>query len=605
MSNNNNTHLRLLGTVWSDETATTLLGYVIIDTREQLPRMKTLTIAQTKNLLTSTEFENVSLDKGEIHSTECSMDRLPKYDQRGKVIANGGYMVVARITDDKGETRGFRLVSSRGEILNVAYETLMNQVDTNSIFLNNAKITTRGETKYISAIRSEFKEIQLGTKTDEKEKARPLAPVTHEETVITRTNTPEYHANYLRKVIEKVARKGLSKGDYALRSPKSKDYSIFYKEFLKPEYPELAQYARHDIGWTQVIGVMLLIAKGEPEVKYLYPYLREKSVYSKSNLRVVKSVRTRDSNSKRTDVYYKRLNLGLVSPELLDIVRKYDKNGDVYNVLSLYNRVYEGKLLNGEAVHRLSNDVTNNINSLVLRSFVSRLENEANKPSRSKQVEHFVYDTEELDYFSEDGVEKLGLTLNPERGGIKVNSPLYSPIKQNNLRSSGGVTIRYVFDGVDLTQDQISELTELGNCYGDFNIFRMLVDLQKYREQKNPDESKFAMLVNFYVYVLAVHNKSFAKATTLYLGLNKDIVFDINDVYQSTNRSDKLLYHSGLRFGTKAELVRGQSFSGVRTNYVPKNTKNGFTQTMEAVGESLTLPKNGIPRKSNMFSYWS
>lgn len=603
---NNNQHLRLLGTVWADGSFKTLLGYVIIDTREQLPNLKTLTVQQTGKLLEVSDFENATLEGGKVVCTECSNDRLPKYNQFGNILANKGYMITTRIIDDKGATRGFRLVSSQGEILNVTNETLLKQVNEHGVYLINAKTMERKGTVFISAIRHEFKEMELNSKPTEKvNHQEKISNSEHSSSVTGRTNTPEAHANYLNKIISRVATKGILKGDYALRSPKSKDYKIFYKEFLKPRYPELAQQARHDLAWTQVIATMLLIAEGVTIPRYVGGYMTRKPIDDDSaKIKVVARVKSADRRDNREDVYYKRNNLSRVSSELIETVRQYDTTGDVVKTLILYNAVYDGFTSTEEPVRQLTVDQCGVIQNQTLRSFAMRLINEKTNPPSRKKVSHYMYNTEDLDYFTEDGIEKLGLTLNPGFHGRRVDSPLFKPVRERGNQKVGGVQLRYVFQGVDLTEEQEMKLADLGNCYGDYNIFRMLADLQDYRAKRTPDESKLAMLLNFYVYVLAIHNKPFAKATIEALGLEKDIVFIIENVYQGTNRSDKLLYHSGLRFGTKAELVRGESFSGAKTNYVPKYTKLGYTRAMEEAGVSLPLPDSGIPRKSNTFSAW-
>lgn len=593
MSAKTNSHLRLLGTVWADESASNLLGYVVIDTREQLPRIQTLTTHQMYHLLMTAPFENARLENGEVYSTECSLDRLPKYNQRGKAFANEGYMVVARITDNNGDTRGFRLVTSRGEILNVAYETLMNQVETNSIFLINAKVSSRNNTPFVSAIRGEFKELNLGGRNKDAEHT-PQGP----------TNTPEAHANYLNKLISKVATAFITRGDYPLNSPKTKDYKIFYKEFLKPKYPELAQYARKDIGWTQVIAILLLIAEGVKIPPFSNGVVHHDSVLDPyRKIYVVKRLRTKDK-VKRTDTYYKQIRIGRVPEDLLTLVKQYDATGDVYRTLTLYNRVYDGKLPDGTPVREIGNNRANIIGNSTLNSFVKRLINDTNSSIYRKKVDFFVYDTAELDYFSDEGYEKLGLTLNPARDGARVESPLFKPITQSHRGTVGGALVHYVFNDSNLTEAQVLELFSLGQCYGDFNIFRLIQELLDRRSFKALDHKKVEFLLNFYMYVLAVHNKPFAKATALYLGITHSVLFDIDEVSQRTNRSDLLLYHSGLRFGTKAQLVRGESFSGSKTNYVPNYTKQGFNDLMYSLGHEHRIDKKAIPRFSNVFSYW-
>ena len=609
MINKGNAHLRLLGTVWSDNTGSNQLGYVIIDTREQLPRMTTLTVHQLHNLLATTPFENARLENGAVVSTECSLDRLPKYNQQGVIFANEGYMIVGRITDERGETRGFRLVTSRGEILNVTSETLLKQVETSNIFLINAKVVTRNNNLHISAIRNEFKVFEMSSTL-----SRPAEDYDAEETSSPgRTNTPEAHAGYLRKLISKVATSGLEKGQPALRSPNTKDYRIFHKEFLKPRYPELAQYARHDIGWVQIIATMLLLSEGVKVPKYSGGYITNKPLsISKKEIKVVAKVGSSDRNPSKEDVFFKRGMLNRVSEQLIDIVAAYDATGDVVNALELYNMVYDGTTPDGHPVRQLTEVFYGVIENESIKTFVMNLINEKINPPVRRKVEHFMYTTDELDYFSEAGVEQLGLTLDPERDGLRIESPLLKPIRTTGKITRGGMPLRYVFEGIDLTDEQIEKLKELGNCYGDFNIFRMLADIQqeletptysgeRYRERL---EVRAPVLINFYVYILAVHNRYFAKEVVLYLGLTPQVLFDIDSVYQATNRSDKIFYHSGLRFGTKATLVRGASFSSAKTNYTPKQTFNGFTSLMSKVAPSYTLPSNYIPRLTNLNCNW-
>lgn len=609
---NTNSAYRILGTVW--ETATSQVGYAVIDTEEKLPQVRLVTTAQAIAFAQNTGFENADIENGALVITECSVNRLPKYDTKGNVFENAGYMIVARLTDNNGITRGFKIVSHKGEVLHVAYGTLVGQAETNVISLINAKLRpnnsgTNGGVAIVSAIRGEFKEVVIAPKEPAKE--TPVNAFASSDKYATRANSKGYHENFLNKVISRVATQYLIMGKKAFPKKKdiqSKRFKIYLNEFIRVKYPEFEGLMKQNLHWGYTIPALLEYMKN-PAIGYE----TSGKIYS-SEIEVTRSINLiRDLGAYRatnhkltTEERYEHYGLGVVPDAVIKFVEGLgDENAvDIVIMLQAVNKVYVGDVYHLDKLNRVLRkpDLSAGVNNITIRAHINKLRNafaDAESGKLAKDISKKRYVTSELDYSTLEGVESLGITLEESQVGLRVPSPIYKDITSVRHNGTvGGTLLRYAYEGLTLSEEAKSELSNLVNCYGDLKILGELVHLNKYTEEYRGLEdanllegNKFAngylRLVNFYTYILAVHNPSFATKVVDLLGIDGILDFSIDDVDQPTNLSDKLFYNSGLRFSTKAELLVGKSWGGAKTNIVPKNTHAGYMETVNNAGAKL------------------
>ena len=158
--------LRIIGQVIDIRDNKTLLGYVIMV--EKTRKFKIYTVDQTKILLSRFKFVNAELKDDNITNTECSMDKILKFDSRMNVIDNFGITVLAEIYSGD-EAFGYRAMDKTGKIIDIRKEDLLSIVSS-GIDLLNAKVVTRGGKSYISGIKDSFTRIDKSTTTIDKPK---------------------------------------------------------------------------------------------------------------------------------------------------------------------------------------------------------------------------------------------------------------------------------------------------------------------------------------------------------------------------------------------------------------------------------------------------
>ena len=157
--------LRIVGQVVENIKDKQPIGYVVMTERTQ--KFKMYTINQTKSLLNKFKFVNAELKDGNIINTECAMTRMPKYFPNMRVADNPGIIVLGEIVDSD-KTVGYRALDTNGIIVDLSESELID-FSNRGLEVINAKIVSKGNKTYISAIKNEFTKI-------EKSKIKELKP---------------------------------------------------------------------------------------------------------------------------------------------------------------------------------------------------------------------------------------------------------------------------------------------------------------------------------------------------------------------------------------------------------------------------------------------
>lgn len=150
--------LRIVGQVVNQLSDKDPIGYVIMVEKTQ--QFKMYTVEQTKALLNRFKFVNAALEGGKIVNTECSMNRMPKFNTNMQVIGNPGVIILGEIVEG-GRKVGYRAMDTNAKIVDIEEHEVV-RLHGNGIEIINAKIVTRGSnsTPTVSAIKSEFTKIE-------------------------------------------------------------------------------------------------------------------------------------------------------------------------------------------------------------------------------------------------------------------------------------------------------------------------------------------------------------------------------------------------------------------------------------------------------------
>lgn len=150
--------LRLVGII-KENTYDDTLGYIIMS--EKTRQVKAYTVAQAKILFKRFKFVNIQSDSsGNLLCTECSLNRLPVFNERLMLIDNDGIIVLGKITTDLGEV-GYRVCNTKWNIVDMSEKDLIALANTKKLV--NAKTVSRDGNIIISAILGEFTQISKET----------------------------------------------------------------------------------------------------------------------------------------------------------------------------------------------------------------------------------------------------------------------------------------------------------------------------------------------------------------------------------------------------------------------------------------------------------
>jgi hypothetical protein len=153
--------LRIIGVVVTSHD--NVAGYVILNERTQ--QFKMYNIQQTKALLQKFKFKNAELDnRGAVYNTECSMDRLLKFNVNMQPVGNFGITILSEVHDKSDKLIAYRAMDANGRIADITEKELLMLIDSGNNLLN-AKVVTKDNKSYISAIKSEFSSVKVDTST--------------------------------------------------------------------------------------------------------------------------------------------------------------------------------------------------------------------------------------------------------------------------------------------------------------------------------------------------------------------------------------------------------------------------------------------------------
>lgn len=153
--------LRIIGTIRKEfKTSSSILGYVAMI--EKTKAQKAYTEEQIKSLLRSgiVKFVNARLNNGKVEITECSINSLPIFDKTLKLnsstlIILGKIYLVGKSMNDKTFFKYRVLLVGKGDA-DLSEQELIKLVEDNNLTISNAKIVTRNNKRFISAIKDEF-----------------------------------------------------------------------------------------------------------------------------------------------------------------------------------------------------------------------------------------------------------------------------------------------------------------------------------------------------------------------------------------------------------------------------------------------------------------
>ena len=129
--------LRIIGQIVNSITDTIPIGYVIMV--EKTHAIRNASIEQTKILLKKCKFVNAKLENDKIVNTECSMDKLVKFDRNRNVLEKDKLTVLGEIVITDGDfPTSYRILNENGRIVDVSEDDLVKLVDVRGYTLVNA-----------------------------------------------------------------------------------------------------------------------------------------------------------------------------------------------------------------------------------------------------------------------------------------------------------------------------------------------------------------------------------------------------------------------------------------------------------------------------------
>lgn len=147
--------LRIVGQVVENFSDKEPIGYVVMTEKTQ--QFKMYTVGQTMILLNKFKFVNAAISNGKIVNTECSMERMPKFNTHMQVVDNHGVIILGEIIDGDSKV-GYRAMDTSARIVDLSEDELIKS----GLPIINGKIVkgTTGKKPHISGIKQEFTKIE-------------------------------------------------------------------------------------------------------------------------------------------------------------------------------------------------------------------------------------------------------------------------------------------------------------------------------------------------------------------------------------------------------------------------------------------------------------
>lgn len=538
---------RIVGQVF-DEKSNKVVGYGVIDVKNC--KLKLCTTKQTLALLSRYEFENAEVDRGtgKIVNTECSMDRLLKFDTKENVIGNAGVTIIGRIYKNN-VSNGFRILNERGSVLDVSDKTLLKVTGFGkTIPILNDKIVSRddSEEKFISAIKREFKRIDIVEEYG-------LNQYYEEEKRIAELN----HKNYLEKLLNiytKRIMRELTSERRIIRNGKAKvfkDLKIVKAEYLDVKHPDIAKNNKLTIYEKLDLAILVDLANGK----------------LKSSRNPYKEI-----NAEYRSHYYNNGEFCKVLNGFSNNVINYcDELGeeDVFNFMQEANTVINGKVFKVDMQ-------TSKVVSPILRQLLNKLRNKRVKFELKHKVKDVKFNTGDFDFGSVQGIEELGYTVNKNKVGQSFKSPIYAEGHTKKLL--------FLLNKCGIPTDKEDFVLDELNCFGDAELMRRIkkwLDEEKVAKQKAEKDATYGRFswelapeacrikAEAYLFVLAVNNLALAKFTNELHGNFSNLPLEeINKEKFNLNADDTLFYKSGGKFNRSVTLVQHESWSNPKDKKV-------------------------------------
>lgn len=571
---------RIIGTVWRD--ARTLLGYVILHIPTLKPALRP--IEMVKKMLQASRFENAELTNGEIVNTECSMDRLFKYNSKMALVENRGIHILAEIHVN-GKTMGYRVLSSDGKCSDLTEKALLDLVDIEGDpkVLVNAKVVTTDSGRHISAIKKPFKVINREVLTEN-------APA---KTVVA-SASKAHHRRYLSKATETYFRQFCFKGQindgYLMTMKACKRMVRFLREVvahnttpfqaLTDTVEILGRYTSHlNNNKPSITELRMAVATGQDIINtflLIHFWLRSRFVPSVYGEIPVASF----TELKRFTVWkVARVRGNEYTSSIIKLPNKQLVMQIIHNFrYELYEGTFRANLLTDiprfyEEVHFLQTAKANKLGWYYSRVPSSRLETASptlkpllkllyHQGGRSEERirswenrEAGSFRTLDLDYFTDVGLEHFGLTIYRDRVGEKVDSVVY-----------GKITLKYYLEAVEQYAPHLAaQAEELVQCFGDLRLLYYLL-----RERNNIHRARNTKVYKGYLVdfaLLALHNPNLARAIAPVLPNEIVSTVDIDTLAmygEGLSTEDKLFYYSGGFFNRDMVIVRNMRWGAYR-----------------------------------------
>jgi len=129
-----------------------VVGYRLY--HETTNKAQDMVVADAMNAFRKFGCINLTWDKeqNKVVGAECSIDRVPVVDVDTNQVTGDLPIIVGRVDD--GKTRGFKVVDYQGNVKFLQEDKLIEVAEKHG--LSNAKLVTKDDTKFISAIKGEF-----------------------------------------------------------------------------------------------------------------------------------------------------------------------------------------------------------------------------------------------------------------------------------------------------------------------------------------------------------------------------------------------------------------------------------------------------------------
>lgn len=574
---------RIIGTVWKD--AKKMLGYALM----AIPSMKIALRPEEmlKELLRSAKFENAILSpEGKVVNTECSMDRLFKFNPQMQVVANKGMQILAEIHVN-GAHMGYRVLSDQGKTMDLTESTLLELVTADPSILINAKIVpSQSGGNIISAIKKPFKVIErerIGSETSE--------VISSNKTAIGFQS--RYIHNATRNFFSSYLQRGRFAPQYIMGEAFRKKLGRFLREVVAVEFPATEQVvkplykvieesvnhlaterpAQEDtrsavekaVGVVDVFIALCMLAKVS-------------SVKTKFGTSDVSSFTSMDFDRKKHwsgKGYIKDWNiirnhqaLPLPDKKLVMLMHEASKSSE-NNAFSLLTK--DAIATQYKALHDLGtteihgyrakdiNPVYFENQSPQLVAILSRYHVTGGRDREALARRKFRFEnafrTSDLDFTTDVGLENLGLTLDKSRVGIEVPSTVY-----------GKIHLKYYLDGITDTLDLPEELVEqYVNCYGDLRILYHMGKAETGRYVRKDDPSHIIRFA-----VLAICNPKLADLVAPRLSKNftNPVNVTLAEAYGvgSLSENSLLFYYSGGFFNRDIKIPLFSRWGSLKVN---------------------------------------